>query len=63
MGNTWDAKEVHIWCGGGGGGGDTKWEQVKKINEWVEQKTGLRCPQRDTKDKTLRTKYRGECTK
>ena len=37
------------------GGGDTNWGQVKGITEWEEQTTGLRWPQRDTKDKTLRT--------
>ena len=60
MGNTWDTRQEgspQLWDGMGG---DTNWEQVKVINEWVEQKTGLRWPQGDIKDETLRTKYRGE---
>ena len=39
-----------------GGGDDTNWQQVKGINKWEEQKTGLRWPQRDTKDKKLKPK-------
>ena len=56
MGNTWDTRQhkegspYMVWEGG-----ETNWQQVKWINEWVEQKTGLRWPQRDTKDETLRT--------
>ena len=62
MGNTWNTggrKSIY-----GVGGGDTNWRQVKGINEWEEQKTGLRWPQRDIKDETLRTEteYRGEYT-
>ena len=31
------------------GGGDTNWQQVKGITQWVQQKTGLWWPQRDKK--------------
>ena len=54
MGNSLDTSQegspYMVW-----GGGDINWGKVKGINEWEEQKTGLRWPQRDTKDETLRT--------
>ena len=54
MGNSLDTRQegspYMVWRGG-----DTNWGQVKGINEWEEQKTGLRWPQRDKKYKPPRT--------